>query len=148
MAAIVESVEISRQPEAVFSYVTDPTHLPEWQEGVVRVRKETDGPVKAGSRLVITRRVGRRERDMTMELSDLDPPRSWVVRGVDGPIRGTVKGRVEPIGDGDRSRLTISLDFQGHGIGKLLVPLVARRQARAEMPRNEQKLKARLESDT
>ena len=29
MAAIVESIEISRRPEDVFSYVTDPSHLPE-----------------------------------------------------------------------------------------------------------------------
>ena len=145
MAAIVESVEISRRPEAVFSYVTDPTHLPEWQESVVRVRKESDAPVTAGSRVVVTRRVGRQERDMTIELSELDPPRSWAIRGVDGPIRGMVTGQVEPIGDGDRSRLTLSLDFEGHGIGKLLVPLVVRRQARAEMPRNAQKLKERLE---
>jgi len=145
MTPIVESVEISRRPEAVFSYVTDPTHLPEWQESVVRVRKEGDAPVTAGSRMVITRRVGRQERDMTVEMSELDPPRSWAIRGVDGPIRGRVQGRVEPIGDGERSRLTISLDFEGHGIGKLLVPLVVRRQARAEMPRNEQKLKERLE---
>ena len=31
MAPIVESIEISRSPEDVFSYVTDPSHLPEWQ---------------------------------------------------------------------------------------------------------------------
>jgi uncharacterized protein YndB with AHSA1/START domain len=30
MAPIVNSVEISRPPEDVFAYVTDPTHLPEW----------------------------------------------------------------------------------------------------------------------
>jgi hypothetical protein len=55
-----------------------------------------------------------------------------------------VNGMVEPL-DGDRSRVTIELDFEGHGIGKLLVPLVVRRQARAEMPINMRKLKERLE---
>jgi hypothetical protein len=44
--------------------------------------------------------------------------------------------------------VTIALDFEGHGIGKLLIPLVVRRQARTEMPRNLQKLKERLESGT
>jgi len=37
MAPIVESIEISRSPEDVFPYVTDPSHLPEWQESVVSV---------------------------------------------------------------------------------------------------------------
>lgn len=146
MTPIVESIEISRRPEDVFSYVTDPSRLPEWQESVVRVRREGDAPLAEGSRVVVTRRVGRREQPMTTEVTELNPPGSWAVRGIDGPVRGIVKGTIEPLGDGERSRVTIALDFEGHGIGKLLVPLVVRRQARTEMPRNQQKLKDRLES--
>ena len=37
-------------------------------------------------------------------------------------------------------------DFTGHGIGKLLVPLIVRRQAASEMPENMRRLKQRLES--
>jgi hypothetical protein len=40
----------------------------------------------------------------------------------------------------------LALDFEGHGIGKILLPLVVRRQAQAEMPRHVQKLKERLVS--
>ena len=145
MAPIVESVEIARRPEDVFAYVTDPSHLPEWQESVVSARREGDGPIAAGSRVVVKRQVRRRDRTMTMEMSELNPPRSWAVRGVDGPVRGTAKGTIEPLEGGERSRVTITLDFEGHGLGKLLVPLVVRRQATAEMPKN-QNLKERLES--
>jgi len=146
MAPIVNSIEISRRPEDVFSYVTDPSRLPEWQESVVSVRREGDAPLAVGSRAVVTRRLGRREQGMTAELTELNSPSSWAVRGIDGPVRGIVKGTIEPIEDGKRSRVTIALDFEGHRIGKLLVPLVVRRQARTEMPRNQQKLKERLES--
>lgn len=146
MAPIVESIEISRRPEDVFSYVTDPSRLPEWQESLVSVRRLDDGPPAVGSRAVVTRRVGPREQAMTAELAELNPPMSWAVRGIDGPVRGNVRGTIEPLANGERSRVTISLDFEGHGVGKLLVPLVVRRQARAEVPRNQQKLKERLES--
>jgi len=37
------------------------------------------------------------------------------------------------------------VDFAGHGIGKLLVQLFVRPQARREMPANCQNLKNRLE---
>jgi hypothetical protein len=37
------------------------------------------------------------------------------------------------------------VDFTGHGIGKLLVPLIVRRQAANEMPENMKRLKQRLE---
>jgi uncharacterized protein YndB with AHSA1/START domain len=145
MAPIVESIEISRRPEEVFSYVTDPARLPEWQESVVSVHRLDDAPPAVGSRAVVTRRVGPRERAMTAELSELNPPTSWAVRGIDGPVRGNVRGKIEPLANGERSRVTISLDLEGHGIGKLLVPLFVRSQARKEMPTNLRNLKERLE---
>jgi uncharacterized protein YndB with AHSA1/START domain len=74
MAPIVWSIEISRRPEDVFSYVTDPSHLPEWQESAVSVRREGDAPLAVGSRVVVTRRLGRREVAMTSELTELNPP--------------------------------------------------------------------------
>ncbi|MEU9900007.1 SRPBCC family protein [Streptomyces phaeochromogenes] len=145
MSAIEESVDISCRPEEVFSYVTDPSHLPEWQESAVSVRPVGDAPLAVGSRVVVTRRIGRRDIPMTSEVTEFDPPRSWRVDGIDGPIRGHVKGTIEPLGDGERSRLTMSLDFETHGIGKVLVPLVVRPHVRKEMPRNEQTLKRLLE---
>ena len=68
------------------------------------------------------------------------------VRGVDGPVRGNVNGTIEPLDGGARSRVTIELNFEGHGIGKLLLPLFVRRKVEAEMPQNMQRLKERLES--
>ncbi len=67
------------------------------------------------------------------------------MRGIDGPIRAIVDLTVEPL-TAHRSRLSIAVDYEGHGIGKLLVPLVVRREARTEMPANLAALKQRLES--
>jgi hypothetical protein len=64
---------------------------------------------------------------------------------MDGPIRAAVDVTVEPLG-ADRSSVTIAVDFTGHGIGKVLVPLLVRRQARTEMPANLIRLKERLEA--
>jgi hypothetical protein len=52
---------------------------------------------------------------------------------------------VEPL-SGSRSRLTISVDFTGRGIGKILVPLMVRREARKEMPDNVAALKQKMEA--
>ena len=145
MTTIVESVEISRTPADIFAYVTNPSHLPEWQASVVKVEHD-DAPVHVGKQVVVTRKAGPREMASTAEVAALEPPRTWAIRGVDGPVRGNVKGRVEPVNGGNRSRVTIELDLQGHGIGKLLLPLVVNRQAKREMPQNMQRLKERLES--
>ena len=146
MAPIVSSIEISRTPQEVFTYVTDPSLLAEWQESLISARPEGGGPPAVGSKAIMTRRVGRSERTMTMQLTNFDPPRRWGARGIDGPIRAIVNGTVEPLDGEARSRVTIELDFEGHGLGKLLVPLVVRRQAQKELPRNMQNLRERVES--
>ena len=145
MAPIVVSVEIARTPEDVFAYVTDPSHLPEWQESVVRVDSD-DAPTQVGTRVVVVRRAGRREMESAAEVDEFQPPTRWGVRGVDGPVRGDVTGTIEPLDDGTRSRVTLNLELKGHGIGKLLLPLFVQRQAKKEMPLNAQNLKELLES--
>lgn len=145
MAPIVVSTEISRSPQDVFRYVTDPTKLSEWQESVVRA-EASEMPVRAGTKARVTRRVGRREMTSSGELAELNPPTNWKVRGLGGPVRGDVKGTIEPLDEGVRSRVTLELDLRGHGIGKLLVPLLVQRKAAEEMPRNMQHLKQRLET--
>jgi uncharacterized protein YndB with AHSA1/START domain len=145
MAPIVTTVDIARPPEEVFSYVTDPALFREWQEGVVSGHLETADVAAVGTRCVMTRRIGGAERTSTSEITELDPPRTWALRGIDGPIRANVRVTVEPRDDGQHSGLTISLDFSGHGIGKALVPVVVR-QAQKEIPQNCQKLKRILEA--
>jgi len=145
MAPVVTSTEVNRPAEDVFTYATDPTRFREWQTGVVDGRMEQPDNPTVGTRCFTTRRIGGANRTSTSEISHFDPPRTWGVRGTDGPIRATVDLTVEPLA-ADRSRLTIAVDFTGHGIGRLLVPLVVRREAAKEMPTNLSALRQRLEA--
>jgi uncharacterized protein YndB with AHSA1/START domain len=149
MPAIVASTEVERPAAEVFAYATDPALFSEWQKGVVE--GHMDGPADGtqapavGAKCVTTRRIGGANRPSTSELVQIDPPKTWSVRGIDGPIRAAVDVVVEPVTD-SRSRLTISVDFTGHGIGKILVPLMVRPEARKEMPDNMAALKRRMEA--
>jgi Polyketide cyclase / dehydrase and lipid transport len=145
MAPITSIVEVARSAEEAFAYVIDPSTMPEWQQGVVR--GHMDGPTtRVGSKCTTVRRIGGREREVVTEITEYGPPLRWADRGVSGPIRAIVAVTVEPVGDNSQSRVTIELDFTGYGIGKLLVPLVVRRQAAREMPENMRRLKQRLEA--
>jgi uncharacterized membrane protein len=147
MAVITETVEINRRPDEVFAYLDELTRHGEWQQSIVRVQVTGDGPTRVGSRATETRKVGGREQTMTYEITEHNPPRSFAFRGIDGPIRPVGRGTVEAAGDGSRSRVTIELDFEGHGFGKVLRPMVVR-QARKQVPQDHQRLKQRLESGT
>ena len=146
MAALATTIDVARPPDEVFAYVTDPARFGEWQANVTGGHMEGTGPQQPGVRCSTTRRIGFAERDVTSEVTHVDPPRRWGVRGVDGPIRALVDVTVDPIQNGQASRVTISIDFHGHGVGKLLVPLAIRRQARKEMPANLKRLKHNVES--
>ena len=146
MAPITESIEINRRPEEVFAYLDDVKRHGEWQEQIVDVQPEGDQPMGVGKRVRETRRVPGGDRTMTYEVTEHDPPRRSSFRVLDGPVRAVGTVSVEPVGDGSRSRLTLTLDFQGHGIGgKVLLPL-AKSQARKQIPKDQARMKELLES--
>jgi uncharacterized protein YndB with AHSA1/START domain len=141
----MSTIDIDRPPAEVFTYVTDPTRFAEWQHDVRRVRMAEAGPRGTGTRFTTTRRLGGVDRTMTQEITRIEPPRIWAVHGTDGPIRPNVTITIEPL-DGDaRSRVTFALDFEGHGIGVPLVPIV-RRMAAKGAPTTYRRLKQRLEA--
>ena len=145
MAPVIASTVVDRPAAQVFAYATDPAYFHEWQQGLIEGHLDPPGPAQVGSKCLTTRRIGGANRVITSELTRIDAPRAWGVRGIDGPVRATVDVTVEPLTE-TSSRLTIAVDFDGHGIGKLLVPLIVRRQAQKEMPANVEALKRRVEA--
>jgi uncharacterized protein YndB with AHSA1/START domain len=144
VTAIRETVEIARGPEDVFAYLDDLERHGEWQGQIISTERGTEGPTRVGSRATDLRKVPGGPRKFTYEVTEHDPPRRSSFRVVDGMIRPFGNVTVEPAGEG-RSRVTLELDFEGHGLGKLLLPLV-RRDARKQVPKDQQRLKERLES--
>jgi hypothetical protein len=145
MAAVVSTIDVERPAGDVFAYVTDPTRFHEWQQGVIDGHLEEPQAPRVGTVCRTTRRIGGANRSSTSVITHLSPPHTWGVRGTDGPIRAIVDVTVDPLDD-RCTRLTISVDFTGHGPGKLLVPLLVRPQARKEMPANLAALKANVEA--
>jgi len=146
MAPISESIEIDRRPEDVFAYLDDVERHGEWQEQIVGVERQDDGPLRVGSHVRETRRVPGGDRTMTCEVTEHDPPRRSSFRVLDGPVRAEGTISIEPIGDGSRSRVTFTIDFKGHGLaGKVLLP-VAKTQARKQIPKDQARMKELLES--
>lgn len=140
---IVSTIEIGRSPEDVFAYLDEVDKHSEWQDGLISSRVVTDGPVGVGTRVADTRKVPGGPREMTYEITEHQPPSRSAWRGVDGPVRPVGSVTVEPAGEA-RSRVTLELDLQGHGIGVLFAPF-ARMQASKQVPKDQARLKEILE---
>jgi uncharacterized protein YndB with AHSA1/START domain len=139
MPPLVHTIEVACPPEEVFAVATDPLRFAEWQRDVVSVRMLGDG------RFATVRRISGGERTLIQQITHSDPPHSWAARGIDGPIRPHATITVEPLAGGARSRVTFTLDFEGHGLGVPLVPVV-RRQAQKGAPASYENFKKLLES--
>ena len=147
MTAVAATIDVERPAAEVFAYAIDPSTFAEWQNGVVGGSTEGAGEVQVGDLCRTTRRVSFMVRTFTSKVEAVNPPVTWRVRGIDGPVRAAVDVTVERLGDSS-SRLTITIEFSGAGIGRVLVPLVIVREARKEMPENLAALKRQLESAT
>jgi uncharacterized membrane protein len=142
---IVHSIEINRPPTEVFAYLDDLERHGEWQTSIIEAHRETEGPTRVGTQAREKRKVPGRTMEILYEITAHDPPNRSSFRTLNGPIRPVGTVTVESIGDGSRSRVTIELELQGHGLGKLIAPL-ANRDAKRTVPEDQERLKARLES--
>ena len=142
---IASSIDINRPPHDVFAYVAELDRHGEWQDAIVKARKEPSGPTRVGTHNIETRRVPGGPREFISEIIEYDPPKRMVAQGLDGPIRPTVTITVEPLDNGARSRFSLQLDLKGRGIGKVFA-LLARRSARKQIPKDQARLKEILEA--
>lgn len=70
------------------------TGLADWCQAV---NPEGNKPIAVGSTARVARRVGPRVFSTTERLTDLSPPRRWVVRGEGGlPVIAIASGAIEP----------------------------------------------------
>jgi polyketide cyclase/dehydrase/lipid transport protein len=96
MPPVTTTADVSRAAAEVFSYATDPARFREWQAGVTEGHLDHPGPARAGTRCLTTRRIGGASRTASADITYIDPPRTWGIRGIDGPIRATVVSEPMP----------------------------------------------------
>jgi uncharacterized membrane protein len=141
---ITDSIEINRPAEEVFAYLDQLDRHGEWQEEILATSVETEGPTRVGTRATNRRRVPGGRQGITYEITEHEPPRRVSFQGVNGPVRARGTVLVEPLGE-STARVTLEFDLIGHGVGKLLAPL-ARRHAGRQIPKDQARLKERLEA--
>ena len=145
MKTIRQSIQVARRPEDVFAYATDFAKFPEWQVGAVSAREMPGSPGGQGSIAAVTRKLGPARFARTEVIRRYHPPRTWTVEGVGGPLIAHVHGTLDPLQQGAETKVTIDMDFEGRGAGKFLIPGIALRAARKQLPKNLQNLKRALE---
>src|SRR5437870_12184786 len=104
MAPVIDSIEIARSPEEVFAYMDQLERHGEWQDQIVSVKRETEGPTGVGSRATDVRKMPfGKPQAFTYEITEYDSPRRVAFRGTNGMIRPEGIVTVEALDSGPKS---------------------------------------------
>jgi carbon monoxide dehydrogenase subunit G len=137
------SIDIARPVHEVWEYLTEPEHVPEWQSSAVSSHQISDGPMGVGTLLEDERRfLGRRARSQ-VEVSEYEPEQLFTLHGLSGPVRFTVRHRLEE--DDGGTRLHVEAEADPGGIGRFVRPMIER-AAEHELKGDFARLKTRLEA--
>jgi uncharacterized protein YndB with AHSA1/START domain len=117
------TTDIDRPVGEVFAYVTDPAKLPTWQTNTVSVTQEGDGPVRVGTRLrEVHRGPGGKELPSLVEVSELEPDRTFALRMLEGPL--PIHGRIVLAPTSSGTRMAFTVHGEPTGLMRLAQPLL------------------------
>jgi carbon monoxide dehydrogenase subunit G len=138
------TVDIARPVHEVWEYLTNPENVPAWQSSAQSSHQVSDGPMGVGTHLEDERRfLGRRARS-EVEVTEYEPERLFTLHGLSGPVRFTVRHRLEEAGGGTRLAIEAEAD-PGGGLGRFVRPVIER-AAEHELKGDFARLKERLET--
>ena len=129
------SAVIDRPIEEVFAFVGDQTNTPQWQAGLVEVRRTSDGPIGVGTTHTIVRSFMGRRMEADNEYVAYEPNKRIAFRTTSGPVRLEASYLFESTVEG--TRLTSLIEMDASGLMSLAEPLIAaglRREMKAAFP--------------
>lgn len=130
MISYASKVTINRPPDVVFPYFAELAKQALWSD--VPMRRITDGPFAAGSRIEVSFGMGPLKAHVGLEITALEQDRRMAWTTFSGPIGWTGEYRLEPSGEATLVSQKGTLTFTG--LWRLVEPI-----AGAEIQRGEEK---------
>lgn len=122
MPKVSKNVTLPRAPEEVFHYLADFSTTEEWDPGIVRAERTSDGPIGVGSTFHLISNFRGREVPVDYEITEYDAPHRFVIVGRNKNFTGIDEIAVSPAGEG--TRVDYTADFQMKGLAKLFEPFL------------------------
>lgn len=146
MINVEDSIVINRPIGEVFAYVSDLTNAPEWQTGLIEVRKTTAEPMGLGARYTFVRKFLGRRLEASNEFTAYEPNAIVTFKTTSGPmsVEASYLFKSEPAG----THVTCRIEMKPQGFSKLAEPLIAasiRREMSAEFGYLKDLLESRAE---
>ena len=147
MPRVEESIVLERPAEEVFAFVTTPENDRLWSSTAVERSRDTEEPLRVGSRIRAVDKFLGRQIESTLEVTEHEPPRRSSIR-VHGPLAASGSYVLESEDGGTRFRWILEAE---PGLGRLylgrftdpLVVMIFRRRLRRDLRRLKDALERR-----
>jgi carbon monoxide dehydrogenase subunit G len=124
MQAFKYTVHVERSPAQVWAFMMDFTKAPSWRRGVREMRVLTDGPLRAGTELLVTFELAGGARTARCEVWAFETARRFGLRSTTRKATGTYEYLLAP--DGGGTAITFTCDLRPRGVMWLLAPMMIR----------------------
>ena len=139
---------INRPIDQVFAFLADGTNDTKFSPRVQEIKKTTDGPVGVGTVFSSTVKDAGMKSSREFKLTEFDQPSKIRWTEFSKNAITVPNGGYDLAAEGDgASRVTIFNDFEGHGFGKVILPLAAR-AARKDADAFVGRIKAAVEAES
>jgi hypothetical protein len=137
---------INRPIDQVFTFLADGTNDTKFSPRVQEIEKRTDGPPGVGTVYSSAVKDAGLKSSREFQLTEFEQPTKirWTELSKNAITVPDGGYDLEPAGDG-ATRMTISNTFEGHGFGKVLLPL-AMRAAKKDADAFAGRIKAAVEA--
>jgi carbon monoxide dehydrogenase subunit G len=127
MAARFEGTAVIDRPiEEVFAFVADGENDPKFSPRVLEIRKTTDGPSEVGTVYASTVKDAGMKTQREFKLTEFEAPTRIRWTELSKNMITVSEGGYDLAREGEGTRLTVHNEFEGHGFGKLILPLALR----------------------
>lgn len=146
MTRIRTQIEIARDPQDVYDYVTTPAHWVEWHPSTRTVTGAAAHSLAVGEECVEDAVVAGRALQVTWHVDEREEPRRWVISTRGGAVQGTITYTLTPSASGGtvfRREFVYPTNSLRFVVANLLV---IRRTVQAESEEAMRRVKQRLET--
>lgn len=143
MIHVEDSTVINRPIDEVFAYISDLTNAPEWQTGLLEVRRTTTAPLGVGAQFTFVRKFLGRKLEATNEFTQYLPNEVITFVTTSGPVSVEASYLFQTQAKG--TQVTCRMAMKVEGFSRLAEPLIAA-SVRREMSAEFAYLKDLLES--
>jgi uncharacterized membrane protein len=113
---------IDRPVEDVWTYMTDISNMPLWEDSRAVWKQMSEGPIQVGTCIQSSITAFGRTLTFDLRVTEFEPNRIFAVEAVAGRTKGTKISYVLAPVESGKTRLSRETDAQFHGIARALQP--------------------------